>query len=152
MTGTTLAALLQAHDYAVVLSACHKHTTVNPVTKCMLNTRATSLLETAIARTGLKFLPVEGVYEGEHEDSFLVLCNDYYDVARMECFALHDNQQESVLVLDLQKECAILKYNDCASMIGHGLVQLDLEEADMTATYTKTLNYSVIDGEHWIVE
>ena len=144
MTGTTLTALLHAHDYAIVLSACHNHDTVDAVTKVMLNTRATSLLETAIAKTGLKFLPVEGVYEGEHEDSFLVLCNDYYDVARMESLAMYDNAQECVLVLDLLKENAVLKYKDVASMIGRGLQQVDsVDGID---------NYSLIDGNYWVVE
>lgn len=140
MVGTNLQTLLNNVPYAVIMSACTDG--LSEVDNAALTEHMNDLLDS----TGMRYVPVTGVYKGAIEYSYVVMCNDVYDIMRLECMAIHMFHQESILVLDMVQSCAVLKYANKCDMIGRGLEQaVDLNEA---MTYD---GYTLIDGEYWVV-
>lgn len=140
MVGTNLQTMLNNNSFAVILSA---ELDLPHYDLPLRNEMATVALTISLQATGLRFMPVVGVYKGVKEASFIVFCNNVFDVLRLECLALDQHSQESILVLDLEHACAVLKYKEQALMIGANLVQV----TDVTGLDA----YTCIDGEYWAV-
>ena len=139
MVGTNLQTLLNHVPYAVLMSACTYG--LNDVDNAALTEHMNDLLDA----TGLRYVPVTGVYNGHEEYSFIVMCNDMYDVMRLECMGIHLFHQECVLVLDMVQSCAVLKYANKAEMIGRALECVEVVEA------MSHENYTLCDNEYWVV-
>jgi len=137
MVGTNLNTMLHNNNFAVIISA--------ELTDCPNNATRTTSLITSLVNTGLRYMPVDGVYKGKHESSFIVFCDDVFDVLRITTKGLTTYGQECVLVLDLNKGRAILNYADYPLMIGSQLKNVEQLEALTHDAYT------VVDGEYWVV-
>ena len=138
MVGTNLQTLLDNVPYACILSAeVYGLAEVD-------NTLLTSQLIELLDATGLRYMPATGCYEGNQEESFIVMCNDIYDVMRLECLAIHRFHQDSILIIDLEKSCCLLKYASITQMIGRGIKQIPMLEGQD--------NYTIVDGEIWVVD
>lgn len=135
MTGTNLNTMLHNNNFAVVISA--------ELDGSPNNKHRTHGLDCALKNTGLRYMPVDGVYKGKHEASFIVFCDDIFDVLRITTKGLTTYGQECVLVLDLNKQCAILNYADYPLMIGRALIRVDNVD-DLDA-------YTIVDGKTWAV-
>ncbi len=132
--------LLQQYDYAVMLSAELDNANT------LDNVERTSLLEHDLELNGVRYVRTLGCYKGVLEQSFLVFCDSYLNVARMLHKGLYTYQQESVLVLDNRKSMAMLHYVGSIQIIGRALVEVEKVQACVLD------NYTIIDGTYWIVE
>ena len=142
MVGTNLRTLLNNNTFAVVLSA-ELHDLKGFYDIALRNKMATDALIKTLDSTGLRYMPVTGVYKGVEEQSFIVFANNVFDVLRLECIALDQHNQECMLVLDLEHGSAVLKYQEQALMIGTELQSVD--SVDGLDAYT------MVDGEYWAV-
>lgn len=142
MVGTTLQTLLNNTAYAVMLSA-HIPEQSDIYDNALHNAIRTTDLIDLLDATGLRYEPAIGCYKGVEEASFIVMCSDIYDVMRIECIGIHRFQQDSVLILDMDKCCALLKYASLTQMIGRGLEQVD--STDGLDAYT------IVNNEIWAV-
>ena len=135
--GTNLLNLLSHTDLAVVLSAELTTQTTQ------LNVMRTGQLERDLINTGLRYCRVDGCYQDTTEKAFIVMCNDLHDVMRIECLGIHKYKQDSILIVDIDKSIAMLKYADACTMIGRGFEQVDSNK-DFN-------NYMTVDGETWVI-
>lgn len=143
MVGTNLRTMLNNNSFAVILSA--EMQLENFYALDLRNKMATDALIKALGLTGLRFMEVTGVYKGVQERSFIVFCNNVFDVLRLECIGLDQLSQECILVLDLEHDTAVLKYQEQALMIGANMVHVEPLEALCHDAYT------IVDGEYWVV-
>ena len=144
MTGTNLLTLLNNNTFAVVLSA-ELHNLIDFYDVDLRNKMATDALVKTLDSTGLRYMPVTGVYKCQEEQSFIVFCSNICDVLRVECIGLDQHSQECVMVLDLEHGCAVLKYREQALIIGTELQPVERDEAITHDAYT------MVDGEYWVV-
>ena len=135
--GTNLLNLLSHTDLAVVISAELSHV---PTVR---NTLRTGQLERDIINTGLRYWRVDGCSRGDTEKAFVVMCNDLFDVMRIECLGIHKYKQDSVLIVDQNKCLAMLKYADLCTVIGRGFEQVDSNKG--------LDHYMTVDGETWVI-
>jgi len=147
MNTATLQNLLNVHRYAVILSAENSSPLHSQCVKDKLQTinrRNTSHLEKRIKAYNLDYKPAKGYYHGSDENSFIVFCKDYFDVARVEILGLHNFKQECVIILDVANNRAILKDQNFTSIAGYGLVEKQSTE--------NLENYSIIDERIYVIE
>ena len=135
--GTNLLNLLSHTDLAVVISAELSRAAPS------LNVMRTGQLERDLINTGLQYCRVSGCYHGTTEQAFVVMCNDLFDVMRIECLGIHKYKQDSVLIVDQNKCLAMLKYADLCTVIGRGFEQVDSNKG--------LDNYMTVDGETWVI-
>ena len=132
-----LQSLLNHYAYAVILSA-HSDSLDTEY-----NALADTIIQLQLKSTGLLFSPVVGCYKGKHEQSYIVFCNEWADVDRLEKIALKGHQQECILVIAASLNIAQLVYADSVHAIGNKLQQVASTEG-LEA-------YTLVDGVPWAV-
>ena len=132
-------ALLLASTYTVFISAGHPSYTPK---EAML---ASQRLVGDIALQGHYYKPVEGVYKGKRELSYMVRCDSVFDLLQLQALG-HKYMQECIMIIDDPAGKVLLNYSgQQTSIIGFELVQIG-------EYFAKTYDsYSIIDGEYWVV-
>ena len=130
---------LNEYNYAVFVSACLEENDNEE------NLALTIDLEVEIAESALEYYRVKGCYKGKTENSFVVLCNQYSGTAQLELLGLHDFKQESVLIIDVRENLAMLRYSNRLELIGSGLERVRDSDPHFSD------NYSIIDGVKYVV-
>ena len=137
MVGTNLQTMLNGTNFAVVISA--------EIAGCASvdNDASTEKLTDLLDASGMRYVSATGCYKGTQEQSFIVMCSDIYDVMRIECIGISLFSQESVLIIDMIKECVLLKYASTVSMIGANFVPVNMLSGEDA--------YTIVDGQIWVV-
>lgn len=131
--------LLMASSYLVIISANHKAYTPKELQ------RANDHLVSDLNSQGHYWKRVQGCYKGHVEPSYIVSCNDVFDLLQLQQLG-HKYLQECVLILDQVAREALLNYSDdMTTIIGRELVQVDKALAETRC------DYSIIDGDYWVV-
>lgn len=130
---------LQNTRYTVTLSAEHAHT------EAAANDAATQLLHSDIQALGLNHSHAHGYYEGHPEQSFVVYCDDMFDVLRLLPLRSKYNQ-DCLLVVDNTANCAMLYWDNTTTLIGNMW-----EEIPLTDTYDIDA-FTAIEGKYYAIK
>ena len=117
MKKSELLTRIENSNYAVIISAESAHHTY-------LNGIQTRKLQRQLQTWELYFYEVTDCYHNETEQSFVVICANFYDVARLMHQAFDIYHQESVLVLDSHNNMACLLFADVYNMFARDLSEL----------------------------
>lgn len=104
---------------------------------------AYALHETLKLTSKGRFMPVQGCYKGETEDSYIIFSDDVSQMLSFQQLALGALNQECVLFLDGAHRKAVLQYDGHWEVVGTELVRY--------ATTRGLDNYTMVDGEIWAV-
>lgn len=125
--------------YVVVLSAEHKGQ------DAAFNDAQTNHLHNDIKAVVPRHTHAHGYYDGHAEQSFIVYCDDMYDVLRLLPLRAKYNQ-DCLLVVDNQALTAMLYWADGTTMIGSEWVEISL-----TDTYDRD-SYTCIEGKYYAID
>lgn len=125
--------------FTVTLSASYKGQ------DAAFNDAQTQHLHNDIQSLGLRHQHAHGYYDGHCEQSFVVYCDDLFDVLRLLPLRAKYNQ-DCVLVTDTQAHTALLYWADITTMIGNGW-----EEISLTDTYDMDA-YTCIEGKYYAIK
>lgn len=131
-----LSRLINAYPFTVILSAEQAHLPSD------INDRHTLELVTRLIGRG--HIAAEGVYNGVSEQSFIVGCNDFFDVSTLITLGLHDFEQDSVLVLDKRSDTATLVHRDKTVMIGSHLEAVAVRPNIDASTLVDSIHYVIV--------
>lgn len=135
---TRLEKLTKIYPYLVILSAEQAGLQDD------INDRRSIEMANDIWRThgSDSFLPALGTYHGKKENSYVVGCIDYFDVTRITNLGLHNYEQECVLVLDRDRDIAVLVSTASVHNIGTHLKLV----TDQRTMHDLNIDSTVIDG------
>lgn len=131
--------LLMASSYLVIISAGHNSYTDKE------QRNANQRLVSDITAQGHYYKPVDGVYKGTHEQSYIVRCNSLFDLLHLQELS-HKYMQECILIIDKVEGCILLNSSDDTTV----MIGLDFEQVASCPT-GQTDSYSIIDGDYWVV-
>ena len=102
-------------------------------------------LKACLADCNLRFKEATGAYNGQTEDSVVVLVKDETDIQTVKNFAFKSFNQESVLYQDSNQEAYLLYHDGTTKQLGR-LEQVNPKEIETLD------NYTVMDGRVYAVK
>lgn len=139
MSNTDIIKRLQSARFTVTLSASHKHTDT------AFDDAQTHHLHKDIKALGLRHEHAHGYYESGWEQSFVVYCDDMFDVLRLLPLRGKYNQN-CILVTDNHANLAMLHWANETTQIGHGWEEISLNDTHALTAYT------CIDGKYFVIK
>jgi hypothetical protein len=116
--------------YVVVLSASYKDQSD------AFNEAQTEHLHADIKKLCPVHTHAHGYYDGHCEQSFIVYCDDMFDVLKLLPLRAKYNQ-DCLLIVDNKASTAMLYWADDVTMIGHEWVEISLADTYDISAYTR---------------
>lgn len=128
-----------ASTYLVFISANHSSYSIKE------RRAANQRLVSDITLQGHYYKPVQGVYKGKPEQSYMVRCDDAFDLLQLQALA-HKYHQECIMIVDKIANRVLLNCgDDVTTIIGSEIVEVTSTEAMSHDAY------SIIYDEYWMV-